>query len=289
MTNMNCQQIEQFLPDYLQNALSPAQTAEVDQHCEHCATCAQDIVMWKNLALLPEEKPSADSRQRFDAMLHAYSATASESESAAVTPAQSTAPPPQSQPTAPKPSFNFLEWLRSPFGAVAWSAALLFLGVFAGTHIPSRTTPDNTNELASLHAEVTSMRQLVALSMLQQQSASERLQGVSWSTREEHLDPQVQSALMRTLRSDGSVDVRLAALDALSRHAAQPLVRKNVLDALQEQQSPLVQVAMIDQLTEWRDPDATKRLRTLEQTPNLNPAVKQRAEWAIAKLQESTQ
>jgi anti-sigma factor RsiW len=289
MTNMNCQQIEQLLPDYLQNALSPAQTAEVDQHCEHCATCAQDIVMWKNLALLPEEKPSADSRQRFDAMLHAYSATASASESAAVTPAQSIARPSQLAPTAPKPSFNFLEWLRSPFGAVAWSAALILLGLFAGTHIPSRTTPDSTNELASLHAEVTSMRQLVALSMLQQQSASERLQGISWSTREEHLDPQVQSALMRTLRSDGSVDVRLAALDALSRHAAQPLVRKNVLDALQEQQSPLVQVAMIDQLTEWRDPDATKRLRTLEQTPNLNPAVKQRAEWAIAKLQESTQ
>jgi anti-sigma factor RsiW len=284
MNNMNCQQIEQLLPDYLQSALSPAQTAEIEQHCEHCTNCAQDIVMWKNLALLPEEKPSADSRQRFDAMLHAYATPASETAAT-----QSTARPPQSQPGAPKPSFNFLEWLRSPFGAVAWSAALLFLGLFAGTHIPSRTTPDSSNEISSLHAEVTSMRQLVALSMLQQQSASERLQGVSWSTREDHLDPQVQSALMRTLRSDGSVDVRLAALDALSRHAAQPLVRKNVLDALQEQQSPLVQVAMIDQLTEWRDPDAAQHLRKLEQTPNLNPAVKQRAEWAIAKLQESTQ
>jgi hypothetical protein len=61
------------------------------------------------------------------------------------------------------------------------------------------------------------------------------------------------------------------------------------VDALQEQQSPLVQVALIDQLTEWRDPDATQRLRQFEQTPNLNPAVKQRAEWAIAKLQETTQ
>ncbi|HEX3118770.1 MAG TPA: HEAT repeat domain-containing protein, partial [Candidatus Acidoferrum sp.] len=99
----------------------------------------------------------------------------------------------------------------------------------------------------------------------------------------------VQTALLRTLRDDGSVDVRLAALDALSRHAGQPQVRKGVLEALQQQQSPLVQVALIDQLTEWRDPDVAQRLRTLEQTPNLNPAVKQRAEWALAKLQESTQ
>jgi anti-sigma factor RsiW len=283
MNNLTCEQMEQLLPDYLQGALSPSQSAEVEQHCEHCSTCAQDIVMWKKLALLPEEKPSAESRQRFDAMLHAYSAT-----TAAATPARVSTIASQ-QTAAIKPSFNFVEWLRSPFGAVAWSAALLLIGLFVGTQLSNRAKLAPSDEIASLHAEVTSMRQLVALSMLQQQSASERLQGVSWSTREDHLDPQVQSALLRTLRSDGSVDVRLAALDALSRHAAQPLVRKNVLDALQEQQSPLVQVAMIDQLTEWRDPDVAQRLRKLEQTPNLNPAVKQRAEWALAKLQESTQ
>jgi anti-sigma factor RsiW len=285
MTNMNCQQLESLLPDYLQNALSPTQAAEVEQHCEHCANCAQDIVMWKKLALLPQEPPSVESRQRFDAMMHAYSTTVAETAASARAVASNAA----QQQTATKPSWTFLEWLRSPFGTFAWSAALLLIGLYAGTHISDRTKTAPADEIASLHAEVTSMRQLVALSMLQQQSASERLQGVSWSTREDHLDPQVQAALMRTLRSDGSVDVRLAALDALSRHAAQPLVRKNVLDALQEQQSPLVQVAMIDQLTEWRDPGAAQRLRLLEQTPNLNPAVKQRAEWAIAKLQESTQ
>jgi|HubBroStandDraft_6_1064221.scaffolds.fasta_scaffold151702_2 anti-sigma factor RsiW len=288
MNNMNCQQLEQLLPDYLQNALSPTQTAEVERHCEHCASCAQDIVMWKKLATLPQETPSTESRQRFDAMMHAYSTTVAE---AAAASARATAianiAAPQSATT--KPAWNFIEWLRSPFGAVAWSAALLLIGLYAGTHLNNRTTTASSDEIASLHAEVTSMRQLVALSMLQQQSASERLQGVSWSTREDHLDPQVQAALMRTLRSDGSVDVRLAALDALSRHSSQPLVRKNVLDALQDQQSPLVQVAMIDQLTEWRDPGAAQHLKLLEQTPNLNPAVKQRAEWALAKLQESTQ
>jgi anti-sigma factor RsiW len=285
MTNMNCEQIEELLPDYLQNALSAAQAAEVEQHCEHCANCAQDVAMWKNLALLPEEKPSAELRERFDAMLHSYSATAAETTASARATASNIAP----QHTAAKPSWNFIEWLRSPFGAIAWSAALLLIGIFAGTHITDRTKTAPADEIASLHAEVTSMRQLVALSMLQQQSASERLQGVSWSNREDHLDPQVQTALLRTLRDDGSVDVRLAALDALSRHAGQPQVRKGVLEALQQQQSPLVQVALIDQLTEWRDPDVAQRLRLLEQTPNLNPAVKQRAEWAIAKLQESTQ
>jgi hypothetical protein len=148
---------------------------------------------------------------------------------------------------------------------VAWSAALLVIGIFAGNYFGNRPTHPiaNQDEIAAMHTELTNMRQLVVLSMLQQQSASERLQGVSWSQREEYLDPQVMSALLHTLRFDGSVDVRLAALNALSRHAGQPL---------------------IDLLTEWRDPDAAQRLRNFEQTPNLNPTVKQRAEWAVSKL-----
>jgi anti-sigma factor RsiW len=282
---MNCQEIEFLLPDYLQGALAPAQASEVEQHCEHCASCAQDIVIWKQLAMLPGEKPSPESRERFDAMLHAYSANAPNAAGIALTRSN----PRIAQDAPSKPAWSFLEWLRSPRGAIAWSAALVLFGVLIGANIHDRIVPEHSGEIASLHAEVASMRQLVALSMMQQQSASERLQGVSWSNREDHLDLQVQSALMHTLRYDGSVDVRLAALDALSRHATQPQVRKGVLDALPEQQSPLVQVAMIDQLTEWRDPDAAQYLRKLEQTPNLNPAVKQRAEWAIAKLQESTQ
>src|SRR5260370_879282 len=115
------------------------------------------------------------------------------------------------------------------------------------------------------------MRQLVALSMLQQESPSQRLEGVSWTRREDRLDPQVLSALKHTLRNDPSVDVRLAALDALIRHSAQPQVRSSVVDALQEQQSPLVQVALIDQLVEWRDPQAAQHLEKLRQSRNLNP------------------
>jgi anti-sigma factor RsiW len=268
---MNCEQIALLLSDYLHEGLNSEQSEEVQQHCERCGDCAQDVAMWKKLALLPAEQPSPESRARFEAMLHAYpSATAAE----------------QTIPDTGRGAsrWAFFEWLRSSLGAAAWSVALLVVGVFIGSRFNS-STPSHPEELTAMHAEMTSMRQLVALSMLQQQSASERLQGVSWSGREAQLDPQVQAALMRTLRNDGSVDVRLAALDALSRHGSQPQIRKGVVDALQEQQSPLVQVALIDQLAEWRDPDAAQRLRNFQQTANLNPAVRQRAEWAISKLQ----
>ena len=273
---MNCEQIAELLPDYLQGSVTSEQASQVEQHCQHCANCAQDVAMWKMLAIVPAEQPSPESRARFEAMLHAYPANSGDRKLAAESVHDS---------GQHKARWVLLDWLRSPLGAAAWSVALLVMGVLIGTQFKHVATPSRNDELAAMHAALSNMRQLVALSMLQQQSASERLQGVSWSSREAHLDSRIQAALLHTLRYDGSVDVRLAALDVLSRHASQPQVRKAVVDALQGQQSPLVQVALIDQLAEWRDPDATERLRNFQQTPNLNPAVRQRAEWAISKLQ----
>ena len=268
---MKCEEMGELQPDYLQGTLKAEQDHVVEQHLAECADCREEVVIWKKLSLLPVEQPSAESRVRFEEMLQAYQTGRNDIAS--------------SRFERPKRAAVW-SWLRSPVGAVAWSAALLVIGIFAGNYFGNKTTRSNANqdEIAAMHTELTNMKQMVVLSMLQQQSASERLQGVSYSRREDQLDPQVMSALVHTLRYDGSVDVRLAALDALSRHGAQPQVHKGVVDALQEQQSPLVQVALIDLMLEWRDPDAAQRLRDFVQTPNLNPAVRQRADWALSRL-----
>jgi anti-sigma-K factor RskA len=268
---MKCEEIGELLPDYLQGSLKAEQDDLVEQHIAECGDCREEVAIWKKLSLLPVEQPSAGSRERFEAMSRAYQ-TGRNDKAAGVERSK---------------RGSVWNWLRSPVGAVAWSAALLVIGIFAGNYFGNRTATRSNNsqdEIAAMHIELANMKQMVVLSMLQQQSASERLQAVSYSRREDQLDPQVMSALVHTLRYDGSVDVRLAALDALSRHGAQPQVHKGVVDALQEQQSPLVQVALIDLMLEWRDPDAAQRLRNFVQTPNLNPTVKQRADWALSKL-----
>ena len=266
---MKCEEIAELLPDYLQEGLRLEQKNIVERHLESCVECSEVAGLWKKLALIPDEQPSAASRQRFEAMLQAYQTgrgdegvLRGENKGASI--------------------WSVFQWLRSPVGAVAWSIVLVALGTYLGLQLGNAKT--NSQDLAAMHTELTNMRQMVALSMLQQQSASQRLEGVTWTRREEHLDPQVLSALRHTLRYDQSVDVRLAALDALSRHVGQPQVKKTVVDALQEQQSPLVQVALIDQLVEWRDAEATPGLEKLRQLPNLNPTVRQRADWAISRL-----
>jgi anti-sigma-K factor RskA len=267
---MKCEQIAGLLPDYLQGSLGPDQYRAVEAHLEECADCSEEVAVWKKLSLLPIEQPSPMSRVRFEAMLQAYQMGRS------------------NQPVADSAwrkrfsSWSFSHWLRSPLGATAWSAALLVIGVFAGFRLagPKPLSPD----IAEIQRQLESTKQLVVLSMLQQQSASARLEGVNFTTRDEQLNPQVLSALLHTLRYDPSVDVRLAALDAISRHSAQPQVRSSVVNALQEQQSPLVQVALIDQLVEWHDREAKPHLEKLRQTQDLNPAVREHADWAISKL-----
>ena len=267
---MKCEQIAELLPNYLQGSLSPDQHRTVETHIEQCAECSDEVAIWQKLSLLSVEQPSPMSRVRFEAMLQAYQA------------GRSNQPARHSEWIKRFSSWNVFGWLRSPLGAAVWSAALLIIGAFAGLRLAGPKPP--SQDLAEVQKELASTKQLVVLSMLQQQSASARLEGVNFTTRDEQLNPQVLSALLHTLRYDPSVDVRLAALEALSRHSTQPQVRSNVVNALQEQQSPLVQVALIDQLVEWHDREAKPHLEQLRQSPNLNPTVRQRADWAISKL-----
>src|SRR5580700_5651576 len=172
---MKCEEIAELLPDYLQGSLKAPQDDLVERHIEECSDCREDVAIWKKLSLLPVEQPSAGSRERFEAMLNAYQTGRNDKASA------------EFEREKRRSVWN---WLRSPVGAVAWSAALLAIGIFAGNYLGSRTTPSNTGqgEIAAMHTELTNMKQLVVLSMLQQQSASERLQAVSYSRREDQLD-----------------------------------------------------------------------------------------------------
>jgi hypothetical protein len=83
---------------------------------------------------------------------------------------------------------------------------------------------------------------------------------------------------------DSNVNVRLAAVDALDRYAADPNVRRALAATLAAQDSPLVQVAVIDLAVKSKDRDCASALRRLASLPEADEAVRQRAQWAIGKL-----
>lgn len=137
-----------------------------------------------------------------------------------------------------------------------------------------------SNDIASLRKEVRSLREVVALSLLDQQSASERLRGIRYSASVDASDPELAEALSHTLRADPSVDVRLAAADALRRFPLSTKSRESMWQILTTDDSPLVQIAVIDLLA--GDP----RLSQLPNSNSLHPSVKEYLQAVLANPQK---
>jgi len=169
--------------------------------------------------------------------------------------------------------------------SAAWQAAIalacLLIGMVAGTNLPGRS-----KEIAKLHEEIASTRDMVALSLLQQQSATERLRGVDYTGRMQTMEPEVVSALTEAVAHDPSVNVRLAAIDALNKASGSPGVLQSLTQSLPRQDSPMVQAALIDYLVEARDHKALGTLRQLAAEPDLNPAVLERTHFAMQQLSQ---
>ena len=173
----------------------------------------------------------------------------------------------------------FIHW----FTQIAAGAVLLAIG--GGVGYSLRSNQASANEITQLRGEVSNMRQLVTLSLLEQQSASERLRGVSWAVRAEPSDTEILDALVKAVNHDSNVNVRLAAVDALRPFAANPTARDAVLQALPAQTDPIVQVALIDLLVDLKEKDAAQELQRVAVNGSTDSGVRQRAQWALEKLQ----
>jgi len=272
-----CETAAGLLPEYFDNALRAPERASdllwLHQHLAECGECAGMAQLWQKLGDLPAASPSPMARDRFLDMLGAYQQGL------------------LAHTAAPARDFGGRRhglaafWLRPGF-ALAAAALLLAAGlglgwVTRGALNGGAAAATSNQQVADLEQEVRTTRQLVVLSMLQQQSASDRLQGVSYSTSLASSDPQVVEALMHSLKFDNSPDVRLAAVDALSRHAAQPGIQKGLVEAFSYQKSPLVQIALVDSFVETRDREARGLLEQVSKDASYSPEVRQRAAWGL--------
>jgi anti-sigma factor RsiW len=269
---MKCEEMEELLPDFLAGRLNSDRAVAVQAHLGECSECREEAEIWNKLATLPQEQPSPALGNRFQAMLETYEQGRWE----------------KAHLAAQRKQFlglgDLVRWMRTPSLSAAWASVLLLAGFLGGRYLDrDQATQASEQKLAALQDELHKTSQLVAISLLKQQSASERLDGVSWSTRVTP-DPQILEALQRTLQYDSSVDVRLAALDALSRYGNRPEVSRGLVQALDARQSPLVQVALIDVLVDLHESAAVEPLKRLQQEPNVDPAVRKHADWGIKRL-----
>lgn len=267
---MNCEQVKAEFPDYLAKSLGQEGSAAIQSHLAICGACHQELEtlesVWSRLGVLKDAQPSSQVRARFYAMLEEHQLEL------------------RSQPNSRVTFGDWVEgwWPARPMWQFALGLLLLAVGVGLGRS--SLEKPKQDREIARLRDEVGGLRELLTLSLLQQQSASERLRGVSWSSQVQQPEEPVLSALLQTLNSDPNVNVRLAALDALQKFANIGGVRQGLLQALEKQKSPLVQITLIDWLVESKERQAVDVLTRISDEPQVQPKVRERARWGLRQL-----
>jgi len=269
---MTCDRIQERFADFLTGELEESARREVQDHIAACAACRTELeqltATWARLDLLPAEQPSGRVRAGFYEMLERYKEGLDGRR-------------PEPRLVRRFAAWWDRAWLRKPAFAAALALVLLVVGIGAGYRIRGGS---GVREMAALRGEVRDIRQTMALSLLSQPSAVERLQGVNYTQRVDRPDNRTLAALFETLNSDPNVNVRLAAVDALYLFRDAQGVKESLAASLAGQQAPLVQIALIDLLVEVRETHAADSLKALIASGELDPAVKQRAEQGLKEL-----
>jgi hypothetical protein len=275
MNDPSCDQAKTLMAAaWAPNELDEAQTAWLRMHLSGCAECSGEMTllggMWQRLGDLPVPEPSLALRQRWEQTL-----------SALTVPQYAPA-----RPLAARETWWRRFWPANPAWQMAIAALCLAVGLGVGFSTPHGSSQRDLkrDEVARLREEIASTKEMVALSLLRQQAAVDRLRGVDYSARMPSMEPQVVSALVQAVSLDGNVNVRLAAIDALGKVADDINVRESLKEALPQEDSPMVQAALIDYLVEAHDRNAVGTIRDLAAKPGINPAVRERASYAMRRL-----
>jgi hypothetical protein len=261
---MACDEVTTRLPDWWAGTLPADERARVAAHLNGCDACRQEAgelgALWHRLGEMAQDLPAPALRPRFDAWLAGYKAAIGDGRER--------------------------RWRSTPIGGwlplVGALAALVLVAFsFIAGMLVDRRQP--APDVVALRQEVQTMRQMLALSLLQQQSANQRLRGLAVSAQLEHPDQALLAVLLGTLHTDPNVNVRLAAIDALRSFAAERAVRDGLVESLARPQSPLVQIALIDTLVDLQEPAARAAFELLASDARANEAVRARAAAALGR------
>lgn len=171
----------------------------------------------------------------------------------------------------------------SPGLSLAYSIGLLIIGLGLGLSLRNGSA-NNKQEIAQLSNQLTEMREMVLLTMLEQKSTGERLKAVNLTQGMDKVSQKVADALLHTLNKDENVNVRLSALDALYQYASEPKVREGLIQSISQQESPLVQLALAEVMVALQEKRSVKELQELLQKDQVPGVVKEKIKSSIEVL-----
>jgi len=299
---MNCERVRERMMEWLDGRIDPATATELKAHVDHCPECQRELAQMRQMVTLLEVpapvRPSSNLRRQ---VLAAIEAEKSDSHKAGAGGNGEWRAGTARPPCPPKPwrrgagALVRAPWFSSLWGALALTVGgcvLLAAGFFVGRHTGSvqvpaaASAPATQQDIAALKSQMDTVGQLVNYTLQRQQNAStnQRLEGVLSTAALRKPDRQAIDGLIGTMALDPSANVRMSAVQALYAHADQEVVRTAIEVSLPREQSPLVQLAMIDFLAAAKDHDARTVLERISATDTADPNVREAATRAMIQL-----
>ena len=256
--------MKDLIPDYLDGNLNAKDHAKVVAHIADSKEFANEVVQYKKLIEAfnkePMVMPSKKITEGFEKML----AEEKENKVKVVSIQESTNK----------------SWLQK-FSRVAASIALLIGVFFAGKYTQQNQTK---TQIVSLQNEAQEYKEVALISLLENESASKRIQGVQLVQDFDTPDSEIVNALGQKMLNDENTNVRLTALEALSSFSYSEQVKNLFIEALKTEKNPSIQVAIIEVLVQLQEKKAIGPMKDLLEKEETQPFIKDQINLAIPKI-----
>jgi hypothetical protein len=245
---MNCEDVQTLLPDYYDDALSPITRYAVQNHLKTCDECDKELheisVLFESIAGSDLETPPESLKENFSRMLEEEIGKDQDK----------------------KEDRKGRLVLMKQF-SVIWkiaAALILFLGgLWMGTRFKSGNDSSSLAQIKELKSEVTDVKEMMMFRLLQDESASDRIQAVNYVNEMPNPDMKVIGALINTLNHDKNVNVRLASLYSLGKFSDIPPVTDSLVSSLARQTEPVIQIVLINMLAAKKETKARKPIQEI--------------------------
>lgn len=260
---MSCTEIENSIIDYIDGLLAPEDAKMIENHISLCNSCKKVYQETKQLfSAFSEEpiaQPTANLRTSFEQIL--------EKEKQEQTKVISLS-------TSNKNSYkNVLQ--------IAASVAILLTGYLLGGYQESK---NHQQEIANYQEEQKQLKENIMLAMIDNSSPSKRIKAVNYTEELTTPDETILKALIERMQQDSNSNVRLTAVEALSKFTDSELVKTSLIETLSIEKDPSIQIEIIQILVQIQEKRALNPMKKLLEKPESPNYLKTQVSIGIAKL-----
>lgn len=259
--------IENLLPGYLDDTLDQKERNAVEGHLEVCDACKKELEALRELFHVFEAEKTIDVPNNISTNFYAML----EQEKA------------KNDIPVPFPNSN-VKTKTIPIGNVFKVAASIALIIGAFLLGKYQKGQESNALLAQAANENMAIKQTAMLSLMENKSASKRIQGVGYIESFEMPDEAIVKALADRVLFDENTNVRLTAATALQQFTASEIVKNTFIEVLKIEKDPGIQILIIQALVKIQEKKAVMPMRELLENEETQPFVKAEIKQALPQI-----